>query len=55
MMMFVTVLGGKEYSVGYAVLPESFPNLLQTAQTDDRLFSDNKQAMNTLFFDSHYY
>jgi hypothetical protein len=33
MMMFVTVLGGKEYSVGYAALPENFPNQLQTAQT----------------------
>jgi hypothetical protein len=32
-MMFVTVLGGKGYSVGYAALPENFPNLLQTAQT----------------------
>jgi hypothetical protein len=33
MMMFVTVLGGKEYGVGYLALPESFPNQLQTAQT----------------------
>jgi hypothetical protein len=33
MMMFVTVLGGKEYSVGYLALSESFPNQLQTAQT----------------------
>jgi hypothetical protein len=33
MMMFVTILGGKEYSVGYAALPENFSNLLQTAQT----------------------
>jgi hypothetical protein len=33
MMMFVTILGGKEYGVSYLALPESFPNQLQTAQT----------------------
>jgi hypothetical protein len=32
MMSFMTILGGKEYRVGYAALAESFPNLLQTAQ-----------------------
>jgi hypothetical protein len=32
MMMFMTILGGKEYSVGYLALPETFPNLLQTVQ-----------------------
>jgi hypothetical protein len=33
MMLFVTISGGKEYSVGYLALPETFPNLLQTVQT----------------------
>jgi len=32
-MEFMTILGGKVFSVSYLALPENFPNQLQTAQT----------------------
>jgi len=32
-MMLGTIVGGKTYGVDYGVLPERFPDYLQTAQT----------------------
>jgi hypothetical protein len=45
----MTILDGKEHSAGYAALPENFPNLLQTAQTDDRLFSEHSRHEHFIF------